>query len=45
MLNTIRFSFYAMLMVSLHVMDTGAGIHSTLRQIKDLQHYRHTGVL
>lgn len=45
MLNAVRISFYGMLLVSLHLMDSGAGIHSTLRQIKDLQHYRHTGVL
>ncbi len=44
MITAIRFSFYAMLMVSLHIMDSGAGIHSALRQIKD-SHYRHTGVL
>jgi hypothetical protein len=45
MLNTVRFSFYALLMMSLHAMDSGAGVHSALRQIKELQHYRETGIL
>lgn len=43
-LNTLRISFYSMLMISLHMSDNGAGVNRALRDIQD-SHYRHTGAL
>ena len=40
----VRFSFYTLLMLSLHTLDSGAGIMSALRNYEH-SHYRHTGEL
>ena len=41
----VRFSFYTMLMISLHTLDSGAGIMSALRNYEGTSHYRQTGKL
>jgi hypothetical protein len=41
----VRFGFYTMLMISLHTLDSGAGIMSALRNHEGSSHYRQTGEL
>jgi len=43
MRNTIRITFYTMLMIALHTMESGAGISRVLRDLQ--QTHIHTGVL